>query len=75
VPSGGALLANFPRSLDRLSFNLLRGDPGEALASASAGLSPQLDASGAFQQLTITRVRVTPAKSLKQLPVELDLDR
>jgi len=75
VPSGGAILANFARGFDRFAFDLVRGDAGETLASTIACLSPELDAGGAFQQLAVTLVGVTPAKPLKQLAVELDFDR
>jgi hypothetical protein len=62
VPSGGAILANFARGLDRFAFDLVRGDASEPLASAIACLAPAL-------------VRVTPTKPLKQLTVEVDFDR
>lgn len=75
VPSGRALLANFPRGLGCLAFDLLRGGAGKALASTITGLAPQLDAGGALQQLAITLARVTTTKPLEQLAVELDLDR
>ncbi|MBS1892142.1 MAG: hypothetical protein JST59_12670 [Actinobacteria bacterium] len=75
MPSGGAILANFARGLDRFAFDLVRGDASETLASAIACLAPELDTGGAFQQLAVALVRVTPTKPLKQRTVEVDFDR
>lgn len=75
MPSGRALLANFARGRDRFAFDLLRGNTGEAIASTIACLAPQLDTGCAFEQLAIVLVRATPTKTLKQLAIELDLDR